>query len=354
LSQQWLKLFNNLKINIMYKKIYILPLFLLLLVSCKNKSEEATTFKPSEKSQVASSTDPLPSWNKGALKSAIITYVTRVSRIGSPDFIPVEDRIATFDNDGTLWAEKPYVQELFAFYRVKKMVEANPALAKKQPFKAVVEKDKTFFEKGGDKTLIELVAATHTGMTEDQFDASTKEFFAGAQYPGKNVSLKQIRYQPQLELLNYLRANGFKTFIVTGGTIELVRAISLDFYGIPKDQVIGTSFKYKFDDATNSIQRETALDHFNDKEGKPVGIQLHIGQRPVFACGNEGGAGDLAMLKYSQGSKYKSFQLIVNHNDSIREYKYQEKDNLSLNTASKNKYHVISMKDDWKKIFPDK
>lgn len=338
----------------MCRKIYILPLFFLLLVSCK-KADNATTVNPSDSTAtVATSGDPLPSWNDGALKKDIIDYVTKVTKQGSPDFIPVESRIATFDNDGTLWAEKPYVQELFAFYRVKKMVEANHALAQKQPFKAVVEKDKTFFEKGGDKALIELVAATHTGMTEDEFEAATKEFFAGTQYPGKNVPLKQIRYQPQLELLNYLRANGFKTFIVTGGTIELVRAISQDFYGIPKDQVVGTSFKYAFDDATNSIKREPALDLLNDKGGKPVGIQLHIGQRPVFACGNEGGAGDLAMLRYSQGNKYPSFQMIVNHNDSIREYSYQEKDNLSLNTAAKYKYHVISMKDDWKKIFPDK
>lgn len=238
----------------MYKKIYILPLFLLLFVSCK-KSDTITTSSPKDSTTtVATSGDPLPSWNDGTLKKDIIDYVTKVTKEGSPDFIPVESRIATFDNDGTLWAEKPYVQELFAFYRVKKMVEAKPELAKKQPFKAVVEKDKTFFEKGGDKALIELVAATHTGMTEDEFEASAKEFFSGAQYPGKNVPLKQIRYQPQLELLNYLRANGFKTFIVTGGTIELVRAISQDFYGIPKEQVVGTSFKYSFDDAANSIK----------------------------------------------------------------------------------------------------
>jgi hypothetical protein len=331
-----------------------LPLFLLLLVSCK-KTDIVTTTNPKDSTAtVATSSDPLPSWNDGPLKTDIIDYVTKVTKEGSPDFIPVENRIATFDNDGTLWAEKPLVQELFAFYRVKKMVEVNPALAQKQPFKAVIEKDKTFFEKGGDKALIELVAATHTGMTEDEFEASTKEFIATAKYPRKNVPLKQIRYQPQLELLNYLRANGFKTFIVTGGTIELVRAISADFYGIPKEQVVGTSFKYKFDDGTNNIKREPALDLFNDKEGKPVAIQLHIGQRPVFACGNEGGAGDLAMLRYSQGSKYPSFQMIVNHNDSIREYNYQEKDNLSLNTAAKYKYHVISVKDDWKKVFADK
>ncbi|MFZ0596005.1 MAG: HAD family hydrolase [Flavobacterium sp.] len=337
----------------MYKKIYILPLFLLLFGSF-NKVDSAATVCVSDTINFVKTSDPLPSWNDGALKKEIIAYVTKVTKTGSPDFIPVEDRIATFDNDGTLWAEKPYVQELFAFYRVKKMVEANPSLAQKQPFKAVIEKDKTYFETGGEKALIELIAATHTGMTEDEFEAGTKEFFAGAQYPGKNVPIKQIRYQPQLELLDYLRANGFKTFIVTGGTVELVRAISSDFYGIPKDQVVGTSFKYKFDDATNSIQRQPALDLLNDKEGKPVGIQLHIGQRPVFACGNEGGAGDLAMLRYSQGSKYPSFQMIVNHNDAAREYSYEEKDNLSLNTAVRYKYHVISMKEDWKKIFPDK
>lgn len=337
----------------MSRNIYIVPLFLLLLFSCKKTDTVTSTNSNDSTAVVAVSGDPLPSWNDGTLKKEIIAYVTKVTKEGSPDFIPKENRIATFDNDGTLWAEQPLVQELFAFYRVKKMVEANPALAQKQPFKAVIEKDKTYFEKGGEKALIDLVASTHTGMTEDEFEAATKEFFAGVKYPGKNVPLKQIRYQPQLELLDYLRANGFKTFIVTGGTIEVVRAIAADFYGIPKEQVVGTSFKYKFDDTTNNITREPALDLFNDKQGKPVAIQLHIGQRPVFACGNEGGAGDLAMLRYSQGSKYPSFQMLVNHNDSIREYNYQEKDNLSLNTAAKYKYHVISMKDDWKKVFAD-
>ncbi|MRX69605.1 Phosphoserine phosphatase [Flavobacterium resistens] len=338
----------------MQKKLVLITMLLFLFISCK-KSEKSTVVNSKDSTATAvTNGDPLPSWNDGTLKKDIIAYVEKVTKEGSPDFIPLENRIATFDNDGTLWAEKPYVQELFAFYRVKKMVEANPALAQKQPFKAVVEKDKTYFEKGGDKALIELVAATHTGMTEDEFEASVADFYKDAKYPGKNVPVKQIRYQPQLELLDYLRANGFKTFIVTGGTVEVVRGISQEFYGIPKDQVVGTSFKYVFDDAANSVKRQPALDHFNDKEGKPVGIQLHIGQRPVFACGNEGGAGDLAMLRYSSGSKYPSFQLIVNHNDSIREYNYQEKDNLSLNTAAKYKYHVVSIKDDWKKVFADK
>lgn len=338
----------------MYKKIYVLSLFLFLLISCKNKSEDTSTVSSKDSTAVVTNTGyPLPSWNDGTLKSDIIAYVEKVTKKGSPDFIPKEDRIATFDNDGTLWAEKPYVQELFAFYRVKKMVEANPELVNKQPFKAVIEKDKTFFEKGGEKTLMELVIATHTGMNEDDFEASLKDFYKNVKYSNKNLPLKQIRYQPQLELLNYLRANGFKTYIVTGGTIEVVRGISQDFYGIPKDQVVGTSFKYKYDKVKNEVQREPALDHFNDKEGKPEGIQLHIGKRPVFACGNEGGGGDIAMLQYSQGNKYPSFQLLVNHNDSIREYSYQEKDNASLNAAVKNKWHVIDMKKDWKKVFSD-
>lgn len=337
----------------MRKKIFILLFVVLFIFSCKKSEPATSTTTETKQSETIVNGDPLPSWNDNALKKDIIAYVEKVTKEGSPDFIPIKNRIATFDNDGTLWAEKPLVQELFAFYRVKKMVEANPALAQKKPFKAVIEKDKSYFEKGGDKALIELVAATHTGMSEDEFETSVAEFFKVAKIPGKETALKSIRYQPQLELLNYLRANGFKTFIVTGGTIEVVRGISEDFYGIPKEQVVGTSFKYKYDADKNVVLREPALDLFNDKEGKPVSIQLHIGQRPVFACGNEGGAGDLAMLKYSQGSKYPSFQMLVNHNDSIREFNYQEKDNLSLNTAAKNKYHVINMKDDWKKVFAD-
>ena len=325
----------------------------LVSISCNNQTTSGTNTAVSKDTAVVGATDPLPNWNEGQLKKDIIDFVTKVTKEGSSDFIPIENRIATFDNDGTLWAEKPYVQELFAFYRVKKMIEASPALAKKQPFKAVVEGDKAYFAKGGDKALIQLVGATHTGLTEDEFEASAKEFFASATYPGRNVPVKKITYQPQIELLNYLRANGFKTFIVTGGTIELVRAIAPEFYGIPKDQVVGTTFKYKFIDSNRTIMREPAIELFNDKEGKPVGIQIHIGQRPVFACGNEGGAGDIAMLKYCQSNKYPSFQLLVNHNDSTREYSYQEKDNASLNAAAKNNWHVVSMKDDWKKIFVD-
>jgi hypothetical protein len=301
--------------------------------------------------EIHSQGDPLPSWNDRKVKLAIIDYIRTVTDSNNPNYIPIEDRIATFDNDGTLWAERPYVQELFAFYQVRKKVEKEPAIRSQQPFKAVLEKDKVYFETGGEKALLELIGATHTGMTQDEFELAVKDFFATSKYPDKNVPMKNIRYQPQLELLHYLRANGFKTFICTGGTVEFVRGISEEFYGVPKYQVIGTTFKYKFIDSTVSIMREPSAALINDKEGKPVGIQMHIGQRPVFACGNEGGEGDIAMLKYCQGSKYPSFQLLVNHDDGAREFAYQEKTNASLIAAKNNGWHVVSMKNDWKKIF---
>lgn len=321
---------------------------LFFLSACnKNPNQPAG----SEQTTTAESGDPLPSWNEGETKKAIIDFVTQATDKGSPNFIPETDRIATFDNDGTLWAEKPLFQELFAFFMVNKLVKKNPSLAQKQPFKAVIEKDKSYFEKGGEKALVELVAATHAGMTEDEFDAAVKEFTATAKNPANQRSIKQNVYQPQVELLKYLREHGFKTFICTGGTIDFVRGISEDFYGVPKEDVIGSNFQYEFNDSTNTIYRNPKLNSYNDKQVKPTNIQLHIGKKPVFACGNEGGAGDIAMLEYSQTSKYPSFQLLVNHNDEKREFSYQEKDNASLNMAAKNKWHVISMKDDWKEVY---
>lgn len=295
--------------------------------------------------------DPLPSWQDGTLKQSIIAYVKTVTDSSNKNFIPAEHRNATFDNDGTLWAERPYVQEMFANYQVKKMVEKNPSLANKQPYKAVLSHDKIYFEKGGEKALIELLTATHTGMNEDEFELSVKNFFTGVTYPKLNVPAKQITYRPQIELLNYLRENGFRTYICTGGTVEFVRSISKEFYGIPKDQVIGSSFQYEFIDSSNTLYRKGVLSSFNDKLAKPANIQLHIGERPVFACGNEGGGGDIAMLEFSQSSSYPSFQMIINHDDSLREFYYQEKDSASLIAAAKNKWHVVSMKNDWREIF---
>ena len=329
---------------------YLGILSVFFMVSCQQTASDAGKTTTAGDSAVTKK-DPLPSWND-PLKKEIMDYVSKVTTEGTPDFVPQKDRIATFDNDGTLWAEIPLVQELFAYYRVKQIVTAHPALAKKQPFLAVVTKDKGYFEKGGEKALIQLVGATHTGMTEESFEKDAKDFFASAVYPGRNVPISKIVYQPQLELLTYLRANGFTTYIVTGGTIELVRAISDSLYGIPKNQVVGTTFKYEYVDSNRSIMREPAIDLLCDKAGKPVGIQVHIGQKPIFSAGNERSAGDIEMNKFCQGNHYPSFQLIVNHNDSLREYYYQEKDSASLKAAVQNKWHIVNMKQDWKTIFP--
>jgi hypothetical protein len=322
-----------------------------ILQGCKQK-DSAEIEKKSSAAQSEKIDDPLPSWENDSLKQDLIRFVRDATDSTSAGFIPKAARIATFDNDGTLWAERPYVQELFAFFMVKKMVETQPSLAEKQPFKAVISKDKSWFEKGGEKAALQLILETHTGMSQASFDSSVKEFFASASYPGLNVPIRKIVYQPQQELLQYLRDNGFVIFICTGGTVDFVRSISLELYGIPPYQVIGSSFRYEFQDSDRSIVRRSEIVHLNDKSGKPADIQEHIGLRPVFACGNEGGAGDIAMLSYSQGNQYPSFQLLVNHDDSTREFFYQEKDNASLVAAAKNRWHVVSIKKNWKHVFP--
>ncbi|MFN8415311.1 MAG: HAD family hydrolase [Cytophagaceae bacterium] len=323
--------------------IYLCCLLIVAIHSC------STEVKQEARKETQQVTDPLPSWNNTPLKQAIIAYVTNITNFSSKDFIPVEDRIATFDNDGTLWSEKPLVQELYCFYRVNQLLAQHPEWKNKQPFKAVAEKDKSYFEKGGMKAFVDLVLATHTGITQDEFEASVKDFYATVKYPGATGGIKTVAYQPQRELMDYLRSNGFKVYICTGGTLDFVRGISMDLYGVPREQVIASSVVYKFDDSL--LMREPELDVYNDKEMKPVSIHRVIGKKPIFACGNEGGAGDIAMLKYSQSNDYPSFQLMVNHNDSIREFYYQEKDSASLKAAAQFNWNVISMKDDWKVVY---
>jgi phosphoserine phosphatase len=230
-------------------------------------------------------------------------------------------------------------------------IKTNPDIVMTEPFKSYIEKGPAFMHDIDEKELMKLLILTHTGSTEKEFEDNVKNFVATARLPKRNVPLSQARYQPQMELLKYLEDHKFSVFICTGGTVEFVRGISQEFYGVPKYRVIGTTFKYDYDAATNAILRKPELSHFNDKAGKPVGIQEFIGQRPVIACGNEGGAGDIEMLKFCQGSKYKSMQLLVNHDDSNREVFYQEVDNASLTAATKYGWHIISIKNDWKIIY---
>ncbi len=331
--------------------IWIATGILLLTSSCANKSSDAGSIGANYSSTIVAG-DPLPSWNEGENKKAIIDFVSKVTTEGSASFVKQEDRIATFDNDGTLWAEQPIIQLLFVFERARQMATVEPALANKQPFKAIVENDKEYLETLSEDDVIKLFVATQTGMTESEYAREAAGFFSSAQSPsGKPIS--HLVYQPQLELLNYLRANGFKTFICSGGSVEFMRVISQKYYGIPPEQVIGTQFKYIYKDSAgvNDIVRQPGLHSFNDKQEKPMNIQYFIGKRPILACGNEGGGGDIYMLRFSQGSSYPSLQLLVNHDDKDREFYYQEKDNKSLDWAKKYNWNVISMKDDWKRIF---
>lgn len=302
---------------------------------------------------VNNTNDPLPSWNDGPLKKAIIDYVNKVTRQGNASFIPVEYRIATFDNDGTLWSEMPVIELEYAKLAFKKMIRKNPELAKQQPYKAMIEKDKKYLATVNESTLVAVIIKALSGTTEAEFDRSVKAYFDTAHYviQHKIYPVQDATYKPQVELLAYLRANGFKTFICTGGTIEFVRAISVKYYGIPAEQVIGSKLLYKFDENTRAIVREGKIASMCDKAGKPVNIQWHIGKVPVFASGNVRSGGDIDMLKFSQTSKYPNFQLMVNHDDGVREVAYQEKNRASLAAATANKWHVVSMKNDWKTIF---
>ena len=332
--------------------IAIAATLILFHSSCNNKSGEGKPVATKD-SSVVNTGDPLPSWNDGSNKKAIIDFVKAVTSEGSSSFVKPEDRIATFDNDGTLWAEQPIIQVLFVFERAKQMAEKNPELKSKQPFKAVIENDKEYLKTMSEQELIKLFVGTQTGMTESEYAKEAAAFFANARSPsGKPIA--QLVYQPQLELLKYLRANGFKTFICSGGSVEFMRVISQQYYGIPPEQVIGTQFKYVYKDSAgiNDNVRQPGLHSFNDKQEKPLNIQYFIGKRPILACGNEGAGGDIYMLRFSQGNSYPSLQLLVNHDDRDREFYYQEKDNKSLDWAKKYNWHVISMKDDWKRIFP--
>jgi phosphoglycolate phosphatase-like HAD superfamily hydrolase len=317
-----------------------------IIGACGSKNEIKSTPK-----ETSATSDPLPSWNDGELKKSIIEYVTSVSTEGNAHFIPEQDRIATFDNDGTLWSEMPLVQGMFAFFRAKQMMQENPSLKNKEPFKAIATNDTAFLHKIGEKEFFGLIMATHTGLTEAEFEKDAQVFYEKAKDPKSGKTIAEMVYKPQVELLQYLRSNGFKTYICSGGTIDFMRPISEKFYGIPPEQVIGTQFKYALTDSTNELKRMPEFLSICDKQSKPVNIQYHIGKRPVFTCGNERSGGDIYMLRYSQGSKYSNFQLLVNHDDAAREHEYQEKDSISLKWAAKYNFHVLSMKNDWKTIF---
>jgi phosphoserine phosphatase len=302
-------------------------------------------------------TDPLPSWNDTGPKAAIVAFVEKVSKEGSPDFVPEPERIAVFDNDGTLWVEQPmYVQLAFALDRVKAEAPNHPEWATTQPFQAVLEGDVKTLAAFGEKGLVELIMATHAGMTATQFATIVTDWIATARDPRFKKPYTELVYQPMVELLAYLRANGFKTFIVSGGGIEFMRPWTEKVYGVPPEQVIGSSIKTKFEmkDGAPILFRLPEVNFIDDKAGKPVGIQQHIGRKPIAAFGNSDG--DLQMLQWTTLADGLQFGLIVHHTDAEREYAYDRKSEFghldkALDAAAINKWTVVDMKNDWKKVF---
>lgn len=302
--------------------------------------------------------DPLPSWNDTAPKQAIITFVERVTKEGSPDFVPVPERIATFDNDGTLWAEQPmYVQAFFVLDRVKALAPQHPEWTEKEPFASALKGDMKGVAASGERGAMKMLVATHTGMTVEEFTKTVADWIATAKHPTTGRLYTEMVYQPMLELLAYLRANGFKTFIVSGGGIEFMRPWTEKVYGIPPEQVVGSSGELNFEmlDDKPVLVKLPAVDLMNDRAGKPVGIQSHIGRRPIAAFGNSDG--DLQMLQWTMAGDGARFALIVHHTDAEREWAYDREShvgklNKALEEATAKGWTVVSMKDDWKTIFP--
>jgi phosphoglycolate phosphatase-like HAD superfamily hydrolase len=302
--------------------------------------------------------DPLPSWNEGAAKRSIIDFVNRATKPGSPDFVVPEQRIATFDNDGTLWSEQPmYFQLFFAIDRVKALAPKNPAWNTQQPFKAVLENDMQTLAASGVKGLLELVMATHAGNTTEEFEKTVKDWLAVAKHPKTGRLYTEMVFQPMLEVLAYLRANGFKNYIISGGGIEFMRPWTELVYGIPPEQVVGSSIKTKFEmrNGQPALVRLPEISFIDDKAGKPVGINLHIGRRPIAAFGNSDG--DLQMLQWTAAGKGARYMLIVHHTDAEREWAYDRKSKIghldkALNEALNSGWTVVDMKKDWKVVYP--
>jgi hypothetical protein len=307
---------------------------------------------------LVSASDPLPSWRDGAAKQSIVDFVKDTTRKGSPDFVPVAERVAVFDNDGTLWSEQPmYFQAFFIFDRIKELASEHPEWKTKEPFASVLRGDAKAALAGGEHALMEMAMATHAGMSPEEFEGIVRDWTRTAKHPETGRLFTEMVYQPMLEVLDYLRANGYKTYIVSGGGIEFMRPWTEAVYGIPPEQVVGSSIKTKFEmrDGVPVLMRLPELNFIDDKEGKPVGINQHIGRRPVAAFGNSDG--DLQMLQWTAAGKGRRFALYVHHTDAEREWAYDRKSHIGqlgqgLDEANANGWTVVDMKKDWKVIYP--
>ncbi|TIM33637.1 MAG: haloacid dehalogenase-like hydrolase [Mesorhizobium sp.] len=319
---------------------YLLPLFLLMAIAPSAQGAEV-----------------LASWNEGEAKQSILRFVESVTKEGSADFVPVPERIAVFDNDGTLWGEQPmYFQLLFALDRIKALAPQHPEWNTQEPFASLLKGDVKAALAGGEHAILEIVMAAHSGITTDEFEQIARDWFASAKHPKTGKPYTEMIYQPMLELLDYLRANGFKTFIASGGGIEFVRVFSEQVYGIPPEQVIGSSGKMKFELKGDQmvLNKLPEVDFIDDKAGKPVAIQKHIGRRPIAAFGNSDG--DLQMLQWTCAGPGPRFCLYVHHTDAEREWAYDRQSSIGrldkgLEAAADSGWTVVDMKKDWNRVF---
>ena len=303
--------------------------------------------------------DPLPSWQDGAVRASITDFIARVTTPGGADFVPPAERIAAFDNDGTLWVEQPvYFQVAFAFDEVRRLAPQHPEWKTTQPFQAVLDGDMAALAAAGQKGLLEIVAATHAGMTTEEFSKTVTDWLATARHPRFNRPYTDIVYRPMQELLAYLRANGFKTFIVSGGGVEFMRPWTEQVYGIPPEQVVGSSIIAKLEsrDGRPVLMKQPQIEFIDDGPGKPVGINRFIGRRPIFAFGNSDG--DLQMLQWTVAGSGARFAGIVHHTDDVREYAYDRQSKIgkldkAWDEATQHGWTVVDMKQDWKTVFPD-
>jgi phosphoserine phosphatase len=315
------------------------------------------TLKRADGRTQSRASDPLPSWNDGTAKQSILDFVRRVTTAGSPEFVSVTERIAVFDNDGTLWAEQPlYCQGFFVLDRIRVLAPLHPEWREKPTFRAAIENDLKSLAAAGMSGLAELVVATHAGMTTEEFEGIVRDWLATARHPTFKRPYTDLVYQPMAELLSLLRANDFKTFIVSGGGIEFVRTFCEKLYGIPPEQVVGSSIETKFEvqDGKPVLVRKAVLDFVNDNEGKPAGINKFIGRRPIAAFGNSDG--DFEMLEWVTGGTGPRFGLLIRHDEDAREFAYDRlsfvgKLDRALSEAPKRGWTVVSMKNDWKRIF---
>jgi len=334
----------NTKSPILVRTIFLFLLLLLLGACAAQRPEPAT--------------DPMPSWNDGPVKQSILSFVGDVTEASGGDFIPVEDRIAVFDNDGTLWSEKPtYFQLLFILDRIRALAPEHPEWQSQQPFQAVLENDLAALKAAGEHGLLELAGVAQAGMTTVEFEAMVSSWISAARHPVSGRPYTEMVFQPMLELLDFLRANGFSVYIVSGGGIDFMRPWADDVYGIPLQNVFGSSqeLRYERRDDGPVLVREAKLHFIDDKAGKPIGIQRFIGRRPVIAAGNSDG--DFEMLDWTTSGSGPRLGLIVHHTDAQREWAYDRESSegrldRALDAAPTHGWMIVDMARDWRVVYP--